>query len=289
MKKHRLARMLLCVLLCLPPAAAAQGLRIAASCVPAALAAISAGAQEVSMFIMPQMGYMEDYALSQADYMRAQEADVVLLLGGGLESFGAYFYAEGTKPTIVAGEDIVRLPGRVINPDEDTQASDNPYVWLSPTRWAQLVHGTASALAQIDAENAPQYTQASMAAQESAARVQEALTALGKQYASRQVIVLHPALVYLCEDAGLEVVMSIERDPSVFPYAADMAEIENAIAAYPDAIVVVEKDAPAAFMTIGGRKTARCEVLLRAQGQMNALTWEGIMTENVEALLQALQ
>ena len=129
MKKTGIAALMLA--LCLNPLAArGEGIRLAASCVPAQLAAISAGAQDVSLFIMPQAGYMEDYELSQSDFLRAQGADAVALIGGGLESFASVLYAEGLKPAIAAGEHIKRLPGRVIDADEDDTPAENPYVWL---------------------------------------------------------------------------------------------------------------------------------------------------------------
>lgn len=283
------AAILLCVLCLLPLSARGEGLRLAASCVPAMLASLSAGAEHVSLFIMPQAGYMEDYELAQADYLRAQSADAVVLIGGGLESFDSLLYADGLKPAIAAGEDITRLPGRVIDPDEDDTPVDNPYIWLSPTRWGQLVHGVASALAQLDPEGADVYTQANLVAQQAVARVQEAMEGQLRGYAGRQVIVAHPALAYLCTDAGLDVVVTVERDPSAIPYPADIADIQTLIADYPDAVWVIEKDAPAALEHIGGRKTAVCDVLLRAPQVAGADTWEGVMMENIRALVRALE
>ena len=177
----------------------------------------------------------------------------------------------------------------MLDPDEDDTPADNPYVWLSPSRWGQLVHGIASALAQIDPDNADRYTQANLAAQQSVANVRQAMEAQLRLYAGREVIVMHPALSYLCADAGLKVVLTIERDPAAIPYAADMEEIRTLIAAYPDAILVLEKDAPAAFESIGGRKTALCDVLLRAPQIAGADTWEGVMMENIRALARALE
>lgn len=287
--RKKAAAALLCALCLLPAEGLCEGLRLAASCVPALLASLSAGAEHVSLFIMPQAGYMEDYELAQSDYLRAQSADAVVLIGGGLESFDTLLYADGLKPAIAAGEEIERIPGRVLDPDEDDTPADNPYIWLSPTRWGQLVHGIASALAQLDPDRADVYAQANYQAQQAVADVQQAMEAQLRGYAGRQVIVMHPALAYLCEDAGLDVVLSVERDPSVIPYPADIEDIEAWIAPYTDAIVVLEKDAPAAFEHLSGRKTAICDVLLRAPQMASADTWTGVMMENIHALAQALE
>lgn len=221
--------------------------------------------------------------------MRAQAADAVVLIGGGLERFDSLLYAPGLKPAIVAGADVSRLPGRVLDPDEDENPAENPYVWLSPARWGALVHGIAAALAQLDPENAAHYTQANDAAQQAVARVQAQMDAQLRPFAGREVIVLHPALAYLCADAGLNVVDTIERDPAAIPYPADMEELAARIAAHPDAVIVAEKYAPAAFLRQPGRKAAVCEVLLRAPERADAQMWADAMHENIAALAQALE
>lgn len=287
--KKRVAAALVCAMCLLPMQALGEGIRLAASCVPAMLAGLSAGAEHVSLFIMPQAGYMEDYELAQTDYLRAQSADAVLLIGGGLESFDTMLYAQGLKPAIAAGEDIARMPGRVLDPDEDSTPAENPYVWLSPARWGQLVHGVSAALAQLDPAREAHYAQANDAAQEAVARVEQAMEAQLRAYTGRRVIVMHPALAYLCADAGLDVVMEIERDPSVIPYPADIEDISAMIAAYPDAVLVLEKGADKAFEGIGGRKTAVCDVLLRAPERLHADLWENTMLSNIEALAKALE
>ena len=57
----------------------------------------------------------------------------------------------------------------------------------------------------------------------------------------------------------------------------------------PDAVIVLETGASAAFANIGGRKTAICDVLLRAPQQLSAQAWENAMLENISALVQALK
>lgn len=242
----------------------------------------------VDRFLQPQGGYLEDFRLSELDWARAQQADIVLMLGGGLEDFIPVFAAEDGKPLIVAAEHVERLPGRVIDPDEDEAPADNPYIWLSPTRWAKVVDGMAAGLAQLDPERQPAYIAANDAAQARIASVGLRLQEAMLPYAGRPVIVMHPALSYLAEEAGLQVVLTVERDPSVLPMRGDIEDLQMLLAPYPDAVLLLEDGAPLALRNLGGRPTALCEVL--CQGiPGDASAWDTAMERNIAALEQVFR
>lgn len=289
MKRKFTFSALLSALLLVPSLALAAFPSVRASCYPVYLACVMAGCdpQTTDMFLMPQAGYMEDYAISEPDFARSQEGDIVVLLGGGLESFTPFLYQSGLKPLIVAGEHIERVEGRVLDPDEDTGPADNPYVWLSPARWGEMVHGISAALCQLDPANEAAYTRANDEAQAAANRVKDALSSELSFYAERQVVALHPALTYLALDAGLDVVMTLERDPSVQPLEGDEAELLSLLAPYPDAVLLVEDTAPRLLQTLPGRVTASLDVLLNGP-RGDATVWERAMNQNIEALKAAL-
>ena len=113
MKKKAFAA-LLALLLLVPSVGLAAFPYVRTSCYPVYLACVAAGcdSQKTDMFLMPQGGYMEEYVLSEPDLLRSQEADIVALLGGGLESFLNYLAQEGMKPMIVAGADVELLARR---------------------------------------------------------------------------------------------------------------------------------------------------------------------------------
>lgn len=289
MKRKFALSVLLSALLLAPSLALASFPSVRASFYPVYLACITAGCdpQTADLFLMPQAGYMEDYAISEPDFARSQEADIVVLLGGGLESFTPFLYQSGLKPLIVAGEHIERVKGRVLDPDEDTTPADNPYVWLSPTRWGEMVHGVSAALCQLDPTNEAAYKRANDEAQNAVSRVKDALSEKLASFAGRQVIVAHPALAYLALDAGLDVVMTLERDPSVQPLEGDEEELLSLMAAYPQAVLLVEDTAPRMLKSLPGRITASLDVLLNGP-RGDATVWERAMTQNIETLKSAL-
>lgn len=268
------------------------GLYLSASHHPVYLAALvlTSGIDgvHVDRFLQPQGGYLENFHLSELDWVRAQQADIVLLLGGGLEDFMPVFAAEDGKPLLVAGEHIERLPGRVLDPDEDEAPADNPYIWLSPTRWAKVVDGMAAGLAQMDPERQQAYIAANNAAQARIAAMGQRLQDAMLPYAGRPVIVMHPALSYLAEEAGLQVVLTVERDPSVLPMQGDIEDLDLLLAPYPDAVLLLEDGAPLALRNLGKRPTALCEVL--CQGILgDASAWDTAMEHNIAVLEQTLR
>lgn len=289
MKKKAFAA-LLALLLLVPSVGLAAFPYVRASCYPVYLACVAAGCdpQKTDMFLMPQGGYMEEYVLSEPDLLRSQEADIVALLGGGLESFLNYLAQEGMKPMIVAGADVERIEGRILDPDEDTQPADNPYVWLSPARWGEVVHGVSAALCQLDPTNEGVYTAALAAALEAVERVQTAMDEQLGFFAGRQVVVMHPALAYLALDAGLDVVLTVERDPGQQPYVGDEEALLELLAPYPDAVVLVEDTAPQMLLSLPGYDVAALDVLMTSPLSGDRTAWEDAMTHNIEVLADAL-
>ena len=276
-----------------PPAPAGEGEMVfCASFYPAYLAALQiAGGVEgvrVETFLQPQGGYLEDFRLSELDWARAMQADALLMMGGGLEEFLPVFFAEGGRPVLVAGEHIDRLPGRILDPDEDTEPAPNPYTWLSPRRWARIVDGMAAGLAQLDPERAAAYIAANDAAQARIEAMQAHLAREMAPYRGRPVVVAHPALAYLAADAGLQVALTIERDPSIAPSAWDIAELEALLAPHAGAVLLLEWDAPLALHGLGGLRTALCETLSVGIRDGDPSAWERAMQANVRALREAL-
>ncbi len=300
MRKHTL--LALCVIVAMgllhgcadespPKAARNHALSLSASHYPVYLAAqqIVNGVSDVSlgMFLPPQAGYLENARLSELDWQRARQADILLMLGGGLEDFVPVM-AAGNQPLIIAGEDIDRLPGRVLNPDESTIPADNPYVWLSPRRWGRIVDGIAAGLCQLDTDEARKaaYIANNNAAQARIATIGEQLTQAMQPFVGRHAVVLHPALVYLANDAGLIVAHTIDRDPAAQLSDADIADIQLELASYPDAIVLVEDTAPANLRALP--RAVTLGTLCQGVENGDATAWEQIMGQNILALTQAL-
>jgi len=275
-----------------PPAPAEESVMLSASFYPVYLAALQiAGGVEgvrVETFLQPQGGYLEDFRLSELDWARAMEANVLLMLGGGLEGFLPVFLVEGGRPVLVAGEHIDRIPGRILDPDEDFEPAPNPYTWLSPRRWARIVDGMAAGLAQLDPKRAPAYIAANDAAQARIEAMQSRLAEEMAPYRGRPVVVAHPALAYLAADAGLDVVLTIERDPSIEPSAWDIAELEELLAPHTGAVLLLEWDALLALHGLGGLRTALCETLSVGIRDGDPSAWERAMDENLRALAAAL-
>ena len=275
-----------------PPAPAEESVMLSASFYPVYLAALQiAGGVEgvrVETFLQPQGGYLEDFRLSELDWARAMEANVLLMLGGGLEGFLPVFLVEGGRPVLVAGEHIDRIPGRILDPDEDFEPAPNPYTWLSPRRWARIVDGMAAGLAQLDPKRAPAYIAANDAAQARIEAMQSRLAEEMAPYRGRPVVVAHPALAYLAADAGLHVALTIERDPSIEPSAWDIAELEELLAPHTGAVLLLEWDALLALHGLGGLRTALCETLSVGIRDGDPSAWERAMDENLRALAAAL-
>ncbi|MCL2811769.1 MAG: metal ABC transporter substrate-binding protein [Clostridia bacterium] len=269
-----------------------EGVLFSASFYPVYLAALQIAGDvdevRIEMFLQPQGGYLEDFQLSELDWARTMQADALLMMGGGLEEFLPVFLAEGNRPMLVAGEYIDHLPGRILDPDEDTAPAPNPYTWLSPRRWARIVDGMAAGLAQLDPERAEAYIAANNAAQVRIEQMGLRLVQKMALYQGRPVVVAHPALAYLAQDAGLDVVFVIERDPSMLPFPWDITGLEELLVPHAGAVLLLEQEAPLALHGLGGLPTALCETLSVGIRDGDPMAWEHAMEHNLRVLGEAL-
>lgn len=289
--------MLLLVMLCLlggcttsSPSAQTKPFRIAATHYPVYLAALQVTRDipgvELSLLLAPQAGYLEDYRLSELDWLRVQEADVLICMGGGLEDFVEVFTVEGGKPVILAAELVQRMPGRVYDPDEQAEPGDNPYIWLSPSRWGQAVDGIAAALAQLDEARSQAYIRNNNEAQGHITAIKALCEGLAPTLAGREAVSLHPAIAYLAQDVGLTLVAQPDRNPADAPEAAQLEAFNAILAQYPQAAVLVETTAPGGWKKPDGRQTVQLNVLTYGAADGNAQAWETAMAENLASLAQ---
>lgn len=99
---------------------------------------------------------------------------------------------------------------------------------------------------------------------------------------------MHPALAYLALDAGLDVVLTVERDPGQQPYAGDEEALLELLAPYPDAVVLVEDTAPQMLLSLPGYDVAALDVLMTGPLSGDRTAWEDAMMHNIGTLADVL-
>ncbi len=184
---------------------------------------------ELKNMAQPQTGCLHDYELTISDMKRLEGADVLLINGGGMESFltqAMERYPELTVIDTSKGVALLKEEGHHHHGEETEEshsAEGNPHLWLSPARAAAQVETIAEELGKRNqAEQAVLLKNADAFRKEAEALQREA-AAIGlpqETYAA----VFHEGFAYLAELFGMQPVCSIFADEYQIPSAKELAE-----------------------------------------------------------------
>ena len=162
-------------------------------------------------------GCLHDYHLTTSDLKRLHRAKILVVNGGGMETFLDQAVAQQPGLTIVdASRDISLI--------KDEHGDENAHVWVSVSLAMKQVQNIADQLAELDAEHGPAY-------QENASRYISELETLRdemreqlEQLPNKNIVTFHEAFPYFAREFGLHTVAVVEREPGSEPSAAELAE-----------------------------------------------------------------
>ena len=214
--------MLLAVLLCLTASAALAELQVLATFYPMMVltAKVTEGVPGVTVRNMAEktVGCLHDYTLTPGDMKAIEEADVLVINGGGMEQF--LDRVQRTR------EDLPVIDASAGIPMEDSAEEGmlNAHVWLDPMLAARQVQNIADGLAQADPEHAQAYAANRDACVEQMTELDAELRETLAPFAGSKIITFHEAFTYFAKAYGLTVsgVMVVEPDetPSTREIAA---------------------------------------------------------------------
>ena len=216
---------------------------VTSTSIPGALATeVGGDLVEVETLIPPGTD-PHTFDVTPGDVRTIAEADVVLLIGLGLDDFLQDVIESGNDSArivvVTDGVDLVETGDDHEDEDHDTEEDDNahgefdPHVWQDPLRVKTMVGNIADALAEADPDNASTY-------QENAAEYQATLDDTHQQIEEligeipaerRKLVTNHDAFAYFADRYGLDVVGTVipgnssEADPS----AGSIAELSELI------------------------------------------------------------
>ena len=198
--------------------------------------AVTEGAEEMELTNMaqPQTGCLHDYELTISDMKLLEEADVLIINGGGMEGFLEQAVERYPDLVIVdtsAGIELLEEEEHHHH-EEETEAEHaahghdhegNPHIWLSPERAAQQAETIAAALGELDKADAACFAANAAAFQEGTEELLEKAHAIGIS-AGEYSAVFHEGFAYFAELFHLENVCGIFADEYQMPSARELTE-----------------------------------------------------------------
>ncbi len=239
------------------------------------------------------VGCLHDYQLQTRDMVALEDADVLVINGGGMEQFmDKVITLRSDLPVIDASEGIPMLEtdGHEHEHEAGETEAYNAHVWLDPQLAAMQVERIGEGLAAADPSRAEAYR---TAAADYAAR----LRALGEELAQtlapvkgEKIITFHEAFPYFARAFGIEIAGVIEHEPGEEPSTREIAETCDLVTSLNIQALFVEPQYPQKAAESLARETGAQIYTLDpvVSGDSSKESYETLMRENARVLLEAL-
>lgn len=208
------------------------------------------------------------YEPTPDDLRRAQDADLVLDNGLGLEAWFDRFVERVDAPHVTLTDGIATLP--IASGSAEGHA--NPHAWMSPDAAATYVANIERALTGLDPAHAADY-------RANAAAYTEQVTALGERLRDelagleperRALVTCEGAFSYLARDAGL-------AEASLWPVNAERQGTPQQVARAID--LVRDRDVPAVFCESTVSPTAQEQVARETGARLGGVLYVDSLSE----------
>ena len=245
------------------------------------------------LLIQPQDGCMRSYALSDWDQYVALNADCVILIGNGFESFENVLMSIGENgPGVISASSSLVLDASGAGDNDESHLNGaNPWLFLSPDGALQLTEAIAANMIQLDPDYEDKYVQnLNEASALFESLIHETDIIAQKIDSQKRAALAHEGLIYLANDFSINVVQRIDRESGEYPDNAFLTDMLNKLSESGAEVVLVEKQAPNALtdaLKSAGYEVVFIDTLSSGAPENGAKAYFERMRENARAIEQA--
>ena len=242
---------------------------ITASFYPVYIAALNVAGDidgvEVRNLTQPQTGCLHDYQLTTEDMKAMADSDVLLINGGGIESFVSKVAKTYPKLSIInLSASFAELPEEdeeeedhdhedAAHEDADHEDADhdhdhdhdheeqNSHFWMDIDLYRKEVESMEEGLSIRDPVHADQYKKNAEAYLKKLESLQSEEAELKATLSGKKVVVFHEAFLYLAEDLDMQVTMTMDLDEERQVSAGEVRQVLDALALSDDKIIFAER------------------------------------------------
>jgi len=241
------------------------------------------------------VGCLHDYQLQTRDMVALEEADVLIVNGGGMEQFmDKVISMRGDLPVITASEGIDMLPltGHDHEHGHEGEACDevNAHVWLDPKLAIRQIENIAEGLCAADPAHAEDYRANAADYALGIDSLYQEMTAQLAPVAGARIITFHEAFPYFANAFGIEIAGVIEHDQGEDPGTREIARTCDLVKELGVTALFAEPQYPQKAAETIARETGAGLYRLDpvVSGDSSKESYEMIMRENARVLLEAL-
>ena len=242
---------------------------ITASFYPVYIAALNVAGDidgvEVRNLTQPQTGCLHDYQLTTEDMKAMADSDVLLINGGGIESFVSKVAKTYPKLSIInLSASFAELPEEdeeeedhdhedAAHEDADHEDADhdhdhdhdheeqNSHFWMDIELYRKEAESMEEGLSIRDPVHADQYKKNAEAYLKKLESLQSEEAELKAALSGKKVVVFHEAFLYLAEDLDMQVTMTMDLDEERQVSAGEVRQVLDALALSDDKIIFAER------------------------------------------------
>ena len=238
------------------------------------------GEQAELVRLVPPGASPHTYEPTPSQVARVGRADVLVLIGMGLEFWADDLVSAADNPDLV-----------VVDSSKNVEPiGHNHHIWLNPLNAITQVELIRDALVEVDPERAKTY-------EERAARYIEELRALDQEvteeiesWSQRAFIAFHPAWIYFAKRYGLEQAAAVEETPGHEPSAHELVDIIEEARRIGIRAIFAEPQLPAAEAeTIAEESGAQVLFLDPLGGTKAPDDYLGLIRYNVQTMAKAMK
>lgn len=265
------------------------GLHIVATTYPVYLlaTAVTEGAEgvEVTLMLNQPTACLHDYTLTVTDMKALEQADVLVMSGGGLEDFMADALKQNKAAVIDCAQGIDLLPyegHEGHDHGEEEGEHYDPHYWLDPGRAMEMVDNIAAGLDALASNDVYE---------RNATAVKSALAGVERPVIAGELITFHDGFRYLADYLGLDILKAVEEEAGSEASAKEIVEITALVEAHQIPAIFTEVNGSEATANVVAWETGveiyRLNMMMSGEGT-GIQPYLDAMNANISTILEAL-
>lgn len=257
-----------------------------------------------------QTGCLHDYQLTTQDMIELDKADLLVMNGGGMESFIENVISSYPELPIVRTSDgIDLLPStsqhtheeEELDHDHETEVDEeehdhdhgeyNAHVWMNMDYYLMQMETVYQALVATDPEHSVLYQDNYQEYKQKIEALKESFETELADLEKKEIIIFHDAFAYLADEFGLDVIYTINMDDNTYLSAGEVKEIIDEVNTHSIEVLFTEEQYSDSIAESIAKETEAKVYIIDSlvTGDMNLDSYLTGMKNNLAVLKEALK
>jgi len=250
---------------------------------------------ELENLTQPQTGCLHDYQLTPNDMIKLEKADIVIINGGGIESFVEDITNNYPNISIInasIGIELLNSTEHIHNHEHEEHIHElyNAHTWVSITDYMKEIENIKNQLIQLDSQNKNRYEKNAQIYLNKLHTLKDAMHNELKNIKSRDIIIFHDSFEYIAKEFDLNVKHMVVMENDTTLSAGEIAEIIDEIKQNDIKVLFTEEQYSTSIAESVAKETNAKVYILDScvSGDINKDAYIEAMYNNLKVMKEAL-